>query len=82
VVLGVLEGSGEVVPLALTRVELALTGSLQAAGAPGVEAQHGQTRERRQPPGRLAEQVAVHHAAVRRQRMEADQSGDRVTLRR
>ena len=59
--------------------------SLRAAlrrGSPGVEAQHGQVGQRRQPVRRLAEQVAVHHAAGGRQRMQADQRRDRRAARR
>ena len=47
-----------------------------------VEAQHNQARERGQPVGRLLEQVAVHEAALRRQRVQADQRGHRRPLGR
>ena len=62
-------------------VERALAGAAHARRAPGVEAQHGQPGQRRQPPGRLAEDVAVHHAAVGGQRVQADQGGHRLAGR-
>ena len=45
--------------------------------APGVEPQHREVGQGRQPPGRLAQHVAVHHAAVGGQRVQADQGGHR-----
>ena len=63
-------------------VERALARALHAGRAAGVEPQHRDVGQRRQPVGRLAEQVAVHHAAVGGQRVQADHRGHRVALRR
>jgi hypothetical protein len=78
--LGVLDGRRDVELLVLGVVELAAAGALDAAGAAGVEPQHGDAGERGEPVRRLAEQVAVHHAAVSRQRVQADHRGHRVAV--
>ena len=62
----------------LAVAELAVAAAVLGRGAPGVETQHGQVSQRRQPVGRLAQQVAVHHAAVGGQRVQADQRRHRV----
>ncbi len=60
----------------------ALAGAPHTRRAPRVEPQHGQVGQGRQPPGRLAENVAVHHPAVRGQRVQADQRGHRRPVQR
>ena len=72
----------QVEPLAARVVERALAGARRARRAAGVEAQHREVGQRRQPPGRLAQDVAVHHAAVRGQRVQADQGRDRRSRQR
>src|SRR4249919_1698989 len=76
--LGVLDGGGHVVLLPHRVVEGALAGALLAPRAARVEAEHRDARQRRQPEGRLAVHVAVHHAAVGGQRVQADEGGDRL----
>ena len=71
------ERGQQVQPFAWPPSKAALAGPRRARRPAGVEAQHGQPGERGQPPRRLAQHVAVHHPAVRRQRMEADERGDR-----
>ena len=73
---------GDVEALGLPRVERALARAVLAAGAPRVEAQHRQPGQGREPPGGLAQQVAVHHPALRGQRVQADQRRDRRTVQR
>ena len=71
------DGRGHVVPFRFAAAELPAAAPAFGGGATGVEAQHRQAGHGRQPVGRLAQQVAVHHAAVRRQRVQADQGGHR-----
>jgi hypothetical protein len=49
--------------------------------AAGIEPQHSQAGQRGQAERRLPEQVAVHHAAVRGQRVQADQRGNGIGVR-
>ena len=76
--LGVLDRGSDVEPLPHSIVERSLTGSLNAGRATRVEPQDGDSGEGRQPIGRLAEEVAVHHPAMGRQRMQADHRGDGI----
>ena len=80
--LGVLDGGRHVQGLAPALVEGALTGALDTPGAAGIEPEYRDPGERRQPECRLAEDVAVHHPAVGRQRMKADHGRDRGTFQR
>ena len=73
-------GGGQVIAFGLTLVEGALATAMIRRGAAGVEPEHGQIRHGRQAIGRLAQQVAVHHPAVRGQRVYADQGRHRVAL--
>lgn len=80
--LGVLDGGGDVEALADRVVEGPLAGAAHAAGPPGVEAEHRQVGQGRQTPRRLAEHVAVHHPAVRRQRVQADEGAHWLPVQR
>jgi hypothetical protein len=71
--LGELDGGVHVEALAAALVEGALAGAARAGRAAGVEPEHGDVGQRRQPPGRLAQHVRVHVAAVRGQRVQGDQ---------
>ena len=71
------QGCGDVVVLVDSVAESALAGPLRAGGAAGVEAEHGDVREGWQPVGELLQDVAVHHPAVRRQRMQTHDGRDR-----
>jgi len=51
-----------------------------ALGTPGVEPENRQIGQRRQAVGGLAEQMAVHHPAVGRQRVHTDHRCDRGLL--
>jgi hypothetical protein len=76
------QGRGHVVLLGHTAAVRALAGALGRAGAAGVEPQHREVGERRQPVRHLLQQVAVHHPAVGGQGVQAHQGGDRRTVQR
>ena len=61
---------------AVTVTELALAATTVRGRAAGIEPEDRQVGQGWQPVRGLAQQVAVHHAALRRQRMQADQGRD------
>ena len=65
-----LDGRRDVVPLPHRVVEHPVAGAVRRGRAPRVEAEYGDAGERREAVGGLADHVAVHEPAMRRQRVQ------------
>jgi len=79
--LGVLDRGRDVVLLTDAALEHPAARATRRRRAAGVEPEHRDVREGGQPPGGLAEDVRVHVAAVRRQRVQGDQRRRRRAIR-